>query len=210
MPCAMKFRFDSRMPFGTPVVPPEKRIAAASSVAPGARAASGCALPVQLAPPAHARIRAAPERIRRPFVSQKPRRFSGGRSSPRRDSRMVSQRPLRMELRERAVEGVECERHARAADVEVVLDLRRRRQRMDQRRQHAQLVRGVERDHAGRRGRHRDQQPVSGGEAERGQSRGRPVDRRPAARDRSSARRRNRSRWPRARARRWRRRHRTA
>ena len=74
----MKLRFDSRMPFGTPVVPPENRIAAASSVRIAPRAAAGCCAAIRSV---HQRTRgsAGTGAILRPLVSQKPKRLSGGR-----------------------------------------------------------------------------------------------------------------------------------
>ena len=41
MPSAMKLRFESTMPFGKPVVPPENRIAARSCAPPTAGGAAG-------------------------------------------------------------------------------------------------------------------------------------------------------------------------
>ena len=87
MPCAMTLRLDSTTPFGTPVVPPENRITAGSSVPVEARAAGGCEADVKSF---HQRTRGSSGTgaILRPLVSQKPMRLAGERWSPMRASTM--------------------------------------------------------------------------------------------------------------------------
>ncbi len=77
------------MALGAPVVPPEKRIAAGSSVVVATRSVVSDVLAVSAF---HRRRRASSGKrgILRPLVSQKPRRLSRGRSSPMRASTMQS------------------------------------------------------------------------------------------------------------------------
>ena len=78
MPSAMKLRFDSTMPFGEPVVPPEKRIAAASSGDPAVGPETESSFLISC--DHHCtRGSAGTFAILRPLVSQKPNVFSGER-----------------------------------------------------------------------------------------------------------------------------------
>ena len=89
MPSAMKLRLESTMPLGSPVVPPEKRIAAASSVLPAGACVAGRA-PASSADHERTRGSAGSGGILRPFVAQKPSRLSGGRYSGMRATMIVS------------------------------------------------------------------------------------------------------------------------
>ena len=159
IPCAMKLRFDSTMPFGRPVVPPEKSIAAGSPVfARSARclAARSCE---ERSPRAHARVfghprNLAPLRCPEPQALERREVFGDSRDDD------ACERFLWRGRCERAIEGVERERHSCAGDIEEMRDLGRGGKRMDQGRQRAHAVRGIERDHALRRGRHRDEEAV--------------------------------------------------
>ena len=177
MPSAMKLRFDSTMPLGEPVVPPEKRMAAGHPKSPSVfrtwntqmRLLHGFDHQHDARIGRHARDLAA---LGEAEAEALQRRQVVGNA---REQDLL-QRALRLRRREGAVERVQRERDARAARVEVVRDLGRRRQRMDQRRHRAELVGGVERDHALGRGRHRDQQALAATQAERGEQRGAAVD----------------------------------
>ena len=89
IPSAMKLRLESTMPLGSPVVPPEKRIAAGSSVLPTGACVAGCA-PASSADHDRTRASAGSGGILRPLVAQNPRRFSGGRYSGMRATTIFS------------------------------------------------------------------------------------------------------------------------
>ena len=89
MPWAMKLRLERTMPLGRPVVPPEKRMAAASFVLPAGGSVAGAAADSKAA---HERTRgsAGTAGILRPLVTQNPRRLSGDRYSGMRATRIFS------------------------------------------------------------------------------------------------------------------------
>ena len=68
---------------------------------------------------------------------------------------------LRFDRSKSGVERIKRQHHAGLANIQVVLDFRRGREGMNQRRQRAELVGGVKSDDALRRSRHRDQQPIT-------------------------------------------------
>ena len=72
------------------------------------------------------------------------------------------ERHPRADRREAVVEGVESEGDPRPGRVEVALDFGRGRQRMDERRHRAKLVRCIEGDDGLRRGRHRHDDALAG------------------------------------------------
>ncbi len=148
------------MPLGRPVVPPEKRIAAASSVRPAGSPVAGAAA-ARSADQRRMRGSAGSGGILRPLVTQKPSRLSGERYSGMRATRIFSSGRLGVAAASGAVEGVEDERHARARGVEEVRDLRRRRQGMDERRKRSQPVGRVEGDDALRRRGHGDEEAIA-------------------------------------------------
>src|SRR5664279_2218154 len=78
MPSAMRLRLDRTTPFGTPVVPPENRITAGSSVVVAARGAAG-GEPAVRSFHQLTRASAGTGAIFRPLVSQKPKRLTGDR-----------------------------------------------------------------------------------------------------------------------------------